>query len=148
MTRLVEMGVEPFNVSASLIGVLAQRLVRRVCRHCRVEYTPDPDVLRRIGMSEDEIQGRKLYRGVGCEKCSGRGYNGRYAMHELLIVDDELANAIVRDASALELKELAVAAGMRTSLEDGLQKRLDGIPHLEPMLATNGEWTQYTVRIR
>lgn len=139
MTRLVEMGVEPFNVSASLIGVLAQRLVRRVCRHCRVEYTPDPDVLRRIGMSEDEIQGRKLYRGVGCEKCSGSGYNGRYAIHELLVVDDELANAIVRDASALELKELAVAAGMRTLREDGIQKAFDGITTLEEVLARTAE---------
>src|SRR5690625_4480285 len=139
MTRLVEMGVEPFNVSASLIGVLAQRLVRRVCKHCRVEYTPDPDVLRRIEISEEEIQGRKLYRGVGCEKCGGSGYNGRYAIHELLVVTDEIANAIVRDASALELKQLATEAGMRTLRDDGIHKAFEGITTLEEVLARTAE---------
>src|SRR5699024_9741539 len=105
LTRLVEMGIEPFNVSASLIGVLAQRLVRKVCTNCRVEYTPDPDVLRRIDVTPEQIQGRKLYRGVGCDKCGGSGYNGRFAIHELLVVEDEIAAAIVRDASSGEIKD-------------------------------------------
>ncbi len=139
LTRLVEMGIEPFNVSASLIGVLAQRLVRRVCKHCRVEYTPDPDILRRIELSEEEIQGRKLYRGVGCEKCGGSGYNGRYAIHELLIVDDAIANAIVRDASSLEIKGLAVETGMRTLRDDGILKAFEGITTLEEVLARTAE---------
>ncbi len=139
VTRLVEMGIEPFNVSASLIGVLAQRLVRRVCGNCRVEYTPDPDVLRRIGLTEEQIQGRKLYRGVGCEKCGGSGYNGRYAIHELLVVDDELENAIVNDASSTEIKEIAIAAGMRTLRDDGIFKAFEGITTLEEVLARTAE---------
>jgi len=139
VVRLTEMGIEPFNVSASLIGVLAQRLVRRVCRECRIEYTPEPDVLRRLGMPPEEIRGKKLFRGVGCEKCGGSGYNGRYAIHELLIVDDALSNAIVKEASALELKEIAMKSGMRTLREDGVLKAFEGITTLEEVLARTAE---------
>lgn len=139
ITRLTEMGIEPFNVSASLIGVLAQRLVRRVCDGCRVEYTPEPDVLRRLGMGEDEIRGQTLYRGVGCEKCGGSGYNGRYAIHELLVVDDDIEGAIVREASALELRDLATEKGMRTLRQDGVHKAFQGITTLEEVLARTAE---------
>jgi type IV pilus assembly protein PilB len=95
ITRLAEMGIEPFNISASLVGVLAQRLVRKVCSKCRVEYTPEPDILRRLGLQDDEIQGKTLYRGVGCESCGGSGYNGRFAIHELLVVNEDVEAAIV-----------------------------------------------------
>jgi type IV pilus assembly protein PilB len=139
VVRLTEMGLEPFNVSASLIGVLAQRLVRRVCRDCRVEYTPEPDVLRRLGLDLDEIRGKKLYRGVGCEKCGGSGYNGRYAIHELITIDDELSNAIVKEASALEIKELAMKRGMKTLREDGMLKAFEGITTLEEVLARTAD---------
>jgi len=139
LTRLVEMGVEPFNVSASLIGVLAQRLVRRVCRSCRVEYTPDPDVLRRIDLSEEEIRGRTLFRGVGCEKCNGSGYNGRLAIHELLVVDDDIANAIVRDAPSSEINQLARQNGMHGLRDDGIQKAFQGLTTLEEVLAKTAE---------
>lgn len=139
VVRLTEMGIEPFNVSASLIGVLAQRLVRRVCRECRVEYTPEPDVLRRLGLASDEIRGKKLHRGVGCEKCGGSGYNGRYAIHELLTVDDEISNAIVKEASALEIKELAMRRGMKTLREDGIMKAFEGVTTLEEVLARTAE---------
>ena len=138
-TRLVEMGIEPFNVSASLIGVLAQRLVRKVCTNCRVEYTPDPDVLRRIDVTPEQIQGRKLYRGVGCDKCGGSGYNGRFAIHELLVVEDEIAAAIVRDASSGEIKDLAIGAGMKTLRDDGINKAFEGITTLEEVLARTAE---------
>src|SRR5699024_2156800 len=124
-------GIEPFNVSVSLIGVLAQRLVRRVCTNCKVASAPEPDVLRRLGVAESEIQGKTLYRGVGCEKCNGSGYNGRYAIHELLTVDDEIEKAIVREASAFELRELAIERGMRSLRDDGINKAFQGITTLE-----------------
>jgi len=139
ITRLQEMGIEPFNVSASLIGVLAQRLVRRVCKDCKVESTPEPDVLRRLGIAESEMAGKKLFRGVGCEKCGGSGYNGRYAIHELLVVDDELEKAIVQEASAFELRELAVQRGMKTLRDDGIHKAFQGITTLEEVLARTAE---------
>src|SRR5690606_9232347 len=139
VTRLVEMGIEPFNVSASLLGVLAQRLVRRVCPDCKVASTPEPDVLRRLGLKDEEIKGKVLYRGVGCEKCGGSGYNGRHAIHELLVVDDEIRTAIVKEASAFEIRELAVQRGMRSLRDDGIHKALLGITTLEEVLARTAE---------
>ncbi len=139
VVRLTEMGIEPFNVSASLIGVLAQRLVRKVCRDCRVEYTPEENVIRRLDMPDTSLKGHKLYRGVGCEKCGGSGYNGRYAIHELLVVDDELEGAIVREASALEIRDLAVKKGMKTLRQDGIYKAFEGITTLEEVLARTAE---------
>jgi type IV pilus assembly protein PilB len=139
VTRLVEMGIEPFNVSASLVGVLAQRLVRKVCSNCRVEYTPEPEVLRRIGLEESEISGRTLYRGVGCEKCGGSGYNGRHGIHELLVVDDDISTAIVQEKSSLEIKQVAMSQGMRTLRQDGIMKAFDGITTLEEVLARTSD---------
>ncbi len=139
VTRLTEMGIEPFNVSASLLGVLAQRLVRKVCKDCKVEYTPEPDVLRRLGMTEAEIQGKKLYRGVGCEKCGGSGYNGRYAIHELLVVDDDVEKAIVKEASTFDIRDLAIKNGMHTLRQDGINKAFQGITTLEEVLARTAE---------
>jgi len=139
ITRLQEMGIEPFNVSASLIGVLAQRLVRRVCKDCKVESTPEPDVLRRLGIPDSEMQGKTLFRGVGCEKCGGSGYNGRYAIHELLVVDDELEKAIVQEASAFDLRQLAMERGMKSLRDDGIHKAFQGITTLEEVLARTAE---------
>jgi len=135
VTRLDEMGVELFNVSASLIGVLAQRLVRRVCDHCKVEVEPDPSVLRRLGLSEDDLKGKTLYRGVGCERCNGTGYKGRYAIHELMVVNDDIRKAVVEGRSATEIKELARENGMKTLREDGIYKAMQGITTLEEVMA-------------
>ncbi|HEX7021243.1 MAG TPA: ATPase, T2SS/T4P/T4SS family [Trueperaceae bacterium] len=135
ITRLGEMGIEPFNISASLLGVLAQRLVRRVCKDCKVEYTPEPDVLRRIGLGESQIKGKTLVRGVGCEKCNGSGYNGRFAIHELLTIEDDIEHAIIKDASANEIKDIAVQGGMKTLRDDGIMKAFQGITTLEEVLA-------------
>ena len=135
ITRLDEMGVELFNVSASLIGVLAQRLVRRVCDHCKVEVDPDPSVMRRLGLNEKDLEGKTLYRGVGCERCNGSGYKGRYAIHELMVIDDDIRKAIVEGKSATEIKELARKKGMKTLREDGIYKALQGITTLEEVMA-------------
>lgn len=135
ITRLDEMGVELFNISAALIGVLSQRLVRRICDHCKVKVKPDPEALRRLGLSEAEIRGTKLYKGMGCERCGGTGYRGRYAIHELLVVDEEIRHAIVAGKSATEIKEIARRKGMKTLREDGIFKAFQGITTLEEVLA-------------
>jgi len=135
ITRLDEMGVELFNISASLVGVLAQRLVRRVCDHCKVEVEPDPSVLRRLGLTEEDLKGSTLYRGVGCERCNGTGYKGRYAIHELMVIDDDIRKAIVEGKSATEIKELARKKGMKTLREDGIYKAMQGITTLEEVMA-------------
>jgi len=96
-------------------------------------------VLRRLGLSDAETHGKTLYRGVGCEKCGGSGYNGRYAIHELLVVDEELEKAIVKEASAIELRDLAIQRGMRTLRDDGIHKAFQGITTLEEVLARTAE---------
>ena len=135
VTRLEEMGVEPFNISASLLGVLAQRLVRRVCNECRVAYTPDPDILRRLDLDEKQLAGASLFRGVGCDKCNGTGYNGRAAIHELLSVADGVETAIVQGKSSTDIKEIAVQGGMKTLRDDGVFKAFSGLTTLEEVLA-------------
>ena len=94
VTRLEEMGVENFNIGASLIGVLGQRLVRKVCQDCKVPTNADPDVLRRLGLSDKELRGATLYRGAGCPRCGGTGYKGRMGIHELMVIDEPLRRAI------------------------------------------------------
>src|SRR5690606_17516383 len=139
VVRLTEMGIEPFNVSASLLGVLAQRLVRKVCKDCKVASTPEPDVLRRLGMTDDEIKGKVLYRAAGGGKGGGSGHNGRYAIHELLVVDDGTRRAKVKEQTAFEIRELAISRGMRTLRDDGINKALQGITTLEEVLARTAE---------
>ncbi len=139
ISRMSEMGVEPFNIAASLIGVLAQRLVRKVCKNCKVEYTPEPDVLRRIGLPDTAIVGKTLFRGVGCDKCGGSGYAGRYGIHEFLQVDEPVQSAIVKDLSANEIKEVAVKHGMKTLRDDGILKAFKGITTLEEVLAKTSD---------
>jgi type IV pilus assembly protein PilB len=139
VVRLTEMGIEPFNVSASLIGVLAQRLVRKVCRSCREPTPADPEILRRLEIDASTVEGVTLMRGRGCDKCSGTGYDGRHAIHELLTVDDDVARAIVQGRSAFELREIALSSGMRSLRQDGVAKALAGITTLEEVLARTAE---------
>ncbi len=139
VTRLEEMGVEPFNISASLVGVLAQRLVRRVCRHCQIEIEPDPAALKRLNLTQAEAEGKTLYKGTGCERCNGSGYKGRYAIHELMVIDDEMRHAIVEGKSSTALKEISRKNGMRTLREDGIGKAFQGITTLEEVMARTNE---------
>ncbi len=139
ITRLEEMGVENFNISASLIGVLGQRLVRKICSECKTETNADPDVLRRLGLSEHELRGQKLYRGTGCPRCGGSGYKGRYAIHELLTVDDAVRKAVVQGKSSTEIRDVARTESvtrLKTLREDGIEKALAGITTLEEVLGS------------
>ncbi|ASN80096.1 ATPase, T2SS/T4P/T4SS family [Deinococcus ficus] len=134
--RLDEMGVEPFNISASVVGVLAQRLVRRVCQECKQPTNADPDVLRRLGITEKDIQGAHLMRGAGCPRCGGTGYKGRMGIHELMVIDEPLRHAIGSGKTASEIKEVALTqSGMKTLRQDGIEKALEGRTTLEEVLA-------------
>ncbi|MDO4245263.1 MAG: ATPase, T2SS/T4P/T4SS family [Deinococcus sp.] len=136
VTRLEEMGIENFNISAAVMGVLAQRLVRRVCSECKQPTNADPEVLRRLGISERDIRGATLMRGAGCPRCGGTGYKGRMGIHELMVMDDHLRRAIGAGRPASELREVAVTeSGMRTLRQDGIEKALQGLTTLEEVLA-------------
>ncbi|MFC4452296.1 ATPase, T2SS/T4P/T4SS family [Deinococcus sonorensis] len=136
VTRLEEMGVEHFNIGAALIGVLAQRLVRKVCQECRTPTNADPDVLRRLGIGERELTGATLYRGAGCPRCGGTGYKGRMGIHELMVIDDPLRRGIGKALSANDLRDIATEqSNMKTLRQDGIEKAMAGITTLEEVLA-------------
>lgn len=136
ITRLEEMGLENFNISAAVAGVLAQRLVRRVCSDCAAPTNADPEVLRRLGVSEAEMAGATLKRGAGCPRCGGTGYRGRMGIHELMVVDDALRRAINAGRPVAELKDIAIQeGGMQTLRQDGIGKAMQGLTTLEEVLA-------------
>ena len=130
VTRLVDMGIEPFLVSASLAGVLAQRLVRTVCHRCREPYEPPVGLLSEAGLLErkDEIT---FYKGRGCSACNRTGYRGRTGIFELMAITEELREAILGKPSAKQLFDLAREAGLHTLREDGIEKAVKGITTLE-----------------
>ncbi|WP_246100592.1 GspE/PulE family protein [Tepidimonas alkaliphilus] len=134
LVRLQDMGVERYLITSSVTGVLAQRLVRRLCQHCRQPYEPQPEIFRQLGVQVDGPQCPQLYRAVGCPHCRGTGYWGRTAVHELLIMDTVLQRAVIEGADAASLQALACRQGMRTLREDGLRKALRGVTTLEEVL--------------
>jgi general secretion pathway protein E/type IV pilus assembly protein PilB len=123
-TRLLDMGVEPFLVSSAVSGVLAQRLVRRICTGCREEYAPDPVDLPPDFKLE---RGQKLYRGAGCRDCRHTGYRGRLGIFEMLMVNDELRELILARKSATEIQDVARRRGLKLMREDGWAKVVKGI---------------------
>ncbi len=130
VTRLVEMGVEPFLVASSVDCVLGQRLARRLCSDCKEEYVPPKQVLLDAGYSPDNLP-EKLHRAKGCQKCGGTGYRGRMGVHEVLLMSEELSRLTVEDARADEIKKVAVAQGMLTLRQDGLEKARMGGTSIE-----------------
>ncbi|MDR7521004.1 MAG: type II secretion system ATPase GspE [Armatimonadota bacterium] len=134
VTRLVDMGVEPFLVSSSVIGVVAQRLVRMLCSRCREPYTPEPEVVVRYGLAGPGEPPPVIYRPKGCEACNQIGYKGRIGLFEIMLVDDEIRTLVVKSASADVLKRAAITSGMRTLQQDGVAKVVAGVTSLEEML--------------
>ena len=125
--RMVDMGVEPYLISATVVGVLAQRLARKLCMSCKEPYEVPAIDLRRFGMQFDDPDKLvQLYRGVGCEECRHTGYRGRTGIHELMIMNAEIAELVVRRAPLHDIKEAAKANGMKELREDGLHKVLTG----------------------
>ncbi len=138
-TRLVDMGIEPFLIASSLLGVVAQRLIRRVCTKCREEYTPSEFQLGEMGMKVPP-KGAVFYRAVGCPSCANSGYSGRTVIHELMIVDDVIKTLIVKNVDAGTLKKTAIERGMITLREDGIAKVLQGITTIDELFrATHAE---------
>ncbi|MBM7114747.1 type II secretion system ATPase GspE [Archangium primigenium] len=126
ITRLVDMGVEPFLVASSLTGILAQRLVRRVCPDCRVQYSPTDEELKEIGLNRATLRERhgveRIYKAAGCPSCSQNGYRGRTGIYELLLVDDTVRQLALKNVDSSTIKKAAVGHGMRTLLDDGARK--------------------------
>ena len=126
VTRLVDMGVEPFLICSSLAGILAQRLVRRVCKNCKTYYVPSDSDLERLGIDRSVVGDHKFCYGRGCPNCNHTGYKGRKALTELLVVNNEIREMIANEAPANHLREKARELGMRTLREDGLAAVMNG----------------------
>ncbi|MBM3839233.1 MAG: type II/IV secretion system protein [Verrucomicrobia bacterium] len=133
-TRLIDMGIEPFLVASSVEAVMAQRLVRTICPHCKTEQKVERDYLRRIGFPEDEIATTTFYRGRGCEECRDLGYQGRTGIYEILILTEALRPLILNRAPASTISQMAIDLGMRTLRADGWRKVKAGATTIEEVL--------------
>jgi type IV pilus assembly protein PilB len=134
LTRLIDMGIEPFLVSSSVIGILAQRLVRKICEKCKEPFIPSSEILDSIGVEKKEF-----FKGRGCRACNNTGYKGRIGIFELLIVHDEMRKLIISKSSSAEIKNKATEAAMKTLKQDGIEKALKGITTLEEVLKETQE---------
>ena len=138
VTRLIDMGIEPFLISSTMIGVLAQRLIRRVCTKCREEYIPSDEELKMLGVTREEINNRPFYKGRGCDYCNNSGYKGRVGIFELLLVSPAIQSLVNDRKPTQYIKEQAMKEGMVTMRQDGIKQILDGI-------TTAKEVLQYTM---
>ena len=133
IARLIEMGVEPFLIASSVIGVLAQRLVRVICAECKEAYTPPVEAFRRLNLAMD-LESVTFYRGKGCDRCRQTGYRGRIGIFELMLVSDHLRELILRKAPTHEIRQAGLEAGMMTLRQDAMQKILEGVTTMEEAL--------------
>jgi len=134
IARLLDLGLEPFLVTATLEGVVAQRLVRKLCVHCKTEFTPTLEQLMELELRPDDVKGRKFHYGKGCEFCNNTGYRGRQGLYEIMLLDDDMRDQIVQHASTQVLRAEAKKRGMRTLRHSGLMAIYDGITTIEEVV--------------
>lgn len=141
INRLIDMNVETFLISSSVIAVIAQRLVRVICEQCKEEYEPGKDVLKALNLTDNSNEDShpvKLHRGAGCPLCKNTGYYGRTSIYELIALDEDIRELIISKASSNIIKEAAIKKGMKTLKESGLKKVLQGITTIEEVLRVAG----------
>ncbi len=134
VTRLLDMGCEPFLAAATLEAILAQRLLRAICKGCRTEYAPSDTLLTQLGVSRSDIGERTFFTGSGCEECAQTGYKGRLGLYELLDMSDPLRELVIERAPTLTLKQKAIELGMQTLREDGFRSIYEGRTTIEEVL--------------
>jgi type IV pilus assembly protein PilB len=134
ITRLKDMGIPSFLITATVEGILAQRLVRTICKDCREEYTPTPDQLAELDLTPTDVAGKHFYRGKGCVTCNNTGYKGRTAIHEFMLINDEIRALINAGASAADLREAAQRNGMISLREAGMQKIHGGFTTIDEVV--------------
>ena len=134
ITRLRDMGVPPFLITATVEAILAQRLVRRICSKCRQEVKPSMDLLAELQLTPDDILGKKFFRGVGCDTCNGTGYKGRVGLYELMVFNDDLREMIMHNASTEDLREKARSYGMITLRDAGLEYAFQGVTTIDEVV--------------
>lgn len=131
VTRLIDMGIEPFLISSSVNAILAQRLVRIICSSCKEEYLPEPEAMKKLGFTDEELEGRMVYKGKGCAQCHYTGFKGRCGIYELLLMNEEMKHLILTTANANDIRKMGIQHGMITLRRDGAAKVLQGITTIE-----------------
>ncbi|MFY9397372.1 MAG: type II secretion system ATPase GspE [Desulfomonilia bacterium] len=135
VTRLIDMGIEPFLVTSSVNAILAQRLVRKICPSCRQQYFPEDESLLEIGLSKDMLdRDGYLLRGAGCSECMGTGYKGRTGIYEILIMSDAIRSTVLKTSDSNAIKNVAIGEGLHTLRQDGARKIEDGVTTIEEVL--------------
>ena len=131
ITRLIDMGIEPFLISSSINAILAQRLIRIICPDCKTAYTADTEAITKLGLDPKEMEGKQVYHGKGCANCHHTGYKGRCGIFELLLMDQSMKNLVLKTADANAVRDQAIKNGMITLRRDGANKVLAGITTIE-----------------
>ena len=134
MTRLVDMGVKPFLVATSLRAVMAQRLLRRVCKECKEPYTPTAGEIRMLGLTPEYLANHQFYKGKGCQACGYTGYKGRIGIYEIFEVTEDIAKLIFANETSGKIREFARRNGMRSLRDDAIRKAEAGISTLEEVI--------------
>jgi general secretion pathway protein E len=134
VTRLIDMGIEPFLVASSVVAIIAQRLVRVICPSCKKPYKPERALLQEVGLALSRSNKRTFYRGTGCPECLGTGYKGRTGIYEILLVDDVIRGLVLKTSDSVTIKTEGVHRGMLTLRDDGIRKVLEGITTIEEVV--------------
>lgn len=142
ITRLIDMEIEPFLVASSLMAVIAQRLLRFLCKHCKEPYKPHDDELLRIGIKREQINDGILYRARGCEKCFDMGYSGRTGIFEMLLIDDDIRNLTLSQVDSTTIKRMGVEHGMKTLRTDGAEKIIKGLTSVDEVMRVTEEQSE------
>lgn len=134
ITRLKDMGIPEFLITATIQAILAQRLVRRICKECRTEIKPSEEQLAELGLTPADVVGKRFYQGAGCVTCNNTGYKGRTAIHEFMVVNEEIRNIILRNGSVAEMRDAACRNGMLTLRDAGMAKVYEGVTTIEEVV--------------
>jgi type IV pilus assembly protein PilB len=134
ITRLRDMGLPTFLITATVEGVLAQRLVRKICLFCKTEFTPSLEVAMELGMTQEQASQKKFFYGKGCDRCNNTGYKGRMGIYELLLMTDDLREMIINEASLDAFRAACRKSGMRTLRETGLKSIHEGLTTIEEVV--------------
>ena len=134
IARLLDLGLEPFLVTATLEGIVAQRLVRKICSKCKTEYTPAVEQLMELDLRPEDVAGKVFYYGKGCDNCNNTGYRGRQGIYEIMLLDDDLRDMIINHASTQVLRNEARKRGMRSLRQSGLMSIYDGVTTIEEVV--------------
>jgi len=134
VTRLIDMGIEPFLVTSSVIAIIAQRLVRVLCPKCKEVHIPDDESLSNVGINRDTLRNHAIFMKKGCQACMNTGYRGRTAIFEVMIIDERLKKLILKTSDSNQINDEAIRQGMTTLLDDGVRKVLAGVTTIEEVL--------------